>query len=162
EDVDANLSLSEKLRTDFSLELPEEPDTTEGDIERYFDAVAELVKDRPGWSVDRSAIVLGFFSFGRFLMYRDLDASCWPEHARPSDHTILRALTGDGFDRDTSLATEPDDADLDRLAPVETFPQVVDADSSQMLALLDVANGRNLVIQGPPGTGKSQTITNLI
>src|SRR5262249_61747270 len=40
--------------------------------------------------------------------------------------------------------------------------QVVDADSSQLLAILDVSKGRNLVIQGPPGTGKSQTITNLI
>ena len=39
---------------------------------------------------------------------------------------------------------------------------VVDADSSQTLAVLDAMNGRNLVIQGPPGTGKSQSITNLI
>ena len=39
---------------------------------------------------------------------------------------------------------------------------IVDADSSQTLALLEVESGRPLVIQGPPGTGKSQTITNLI
>ncbi len=38
----------------------------------------------------------------------------------------------------------------------------MDADSTQTLAILDVSQGRNLVIQGPPGTGKSQTITNLI
>ena len=38
----------------------------------------------------------------------------------------------------------------------------MDSDSSQTLAIIDVKNGRNLVIQGPPGTGKSQTITNLI
>lgn len=39
---------------------------------------------------------------------------------------------------------------------------VTDADSPQMLALLDVIDGRNMVIQGPPSTGKSQTIVNLI
>ena len=37
-----------------------------------------------------------------------------------------------------------------------------DADSSQILAILEVNSGRNLVLQGPPGTGKSQTITNII
>ena len=47
------------------------------------------------------------------------------------------------------------------LAPQEVH-HVVDADSSQVLALLDVNQGRNLVVQGPPGTGKSQTITNMI
>ena len=38
----------------------------------------------------------------------------------------------------------------------------VDADSSQLRAVLTVLDGTNLVIQGPPGTGKSQTITNLV
>src|SRR5690606_32459656 len=39
---------------------------------------------------------------------------------------------------------------------------VVEADSSQALAIEEVRRGRHLVIQGPPGTGKSQTIVNLI
>ena len=39
---------------------------------------------------------------------------------------------------------------------------VLDADSSQALAIHDAARGRNMVIQGPPGTGKSQTIANII
>jgi archaellum biogenesis ATPase FlaH len=38
----------------------------------------------------------------------------------------------------------------------------LDADSSQHSAIIDVLNGKNIVIEGPPGTGKSQTITNLI
>jgi hypothetical protein len=67
----------------------------------------------------------------------------------------------EGFHHPAPVQDE-ESADLDELAPVETFPQVVDADSSQTLALLDVAQGRDLVLQGPPGTGKSQTITNLI
>jgi hypothetical protein len=39
---------------------------------------------------------------------------------------------------------------------------VLDADSSQQLAIAGVLKLRNGVIQGPPGTGKSQTIANLI
>ena len=39
---------------------------------------------------------------------------------------------------------------------------MLDADSSQHLAINRVLGGESLVIQGPPGTGKSQTIANLI
>ena len=39
---------------------------------------------------------------------------------------------------------------------------VLDADSSQAVAVEEIKRGRNLVIQGPPGTGKSQTIANMI
>ena len=42
------------------------------------------------------------------------------------------------------------------------MPLIADADSSQHSALIDFAQGRNMVIEGPPGTGKSQTITDLI
>jgi len=51
---------------------------------------------------------------------------------------------------------------LDEKIDPDSLIQVVDADSSQTAALLEVKAGRNLVIQGPPGTGKSQTITNLM
>ena len=33
---------------------------------------------------------------------------------------------------------------------------------SQHSAIIDVKNGKSLVINGPPGTGKSQTITNIV
>ena len=39
---------------------------------------------------------------------------------------------------------------------------VMDADSSQFSALVDIGEGKNLAIEGPPGTGKSQTIVNAI
>ena len=72
----------------------------------------------------------------------------------------MQSLLTTGF-QDPGSAI-PDDAQIDEhLNPTETH-HVVDADSSQALAIHDVSQGRNLVIQGPPGTGKSQTITNLI
>src|SRR5262249_5200124 len=116
--------------------------------------------DQSGWTVDRGAIVLGFFSFGKFLMYRDLDEETWPEVCKPGGHAVLRALLDHGFTEPASRFS--DDETIDPHVALEESFQVLDADSSQTLAILEVNQGRNLVIQGPPGTGKSQTIANLI
>ena len=159
-DIETNLSLFEKLRADFGISLPDPPEPAEGDVSRYLDGVAGAVAGREGWSVDGTAVVLGFFSFGKFLMYRDLDPEVWPEHARPVNHRVIQSLLRDGYLADPeNQASEPD---LDRVAPPERAMHVVDADATQALAIWDVGRGRDLVIQGPPGTGKSQTITNLI
>jgi hypothetical protein len=160
EDLDDNLSLMNKLWLEFGIQLPQMSPQEDLDIAAHFDAVEESVRGEPRWSVDRDAVVLGFFSFGKLLMYRDLDGGNWPQGRGPSDHPIIRVL----FDENTSEAEPqlPEDELLDRhLDPTEVH-QVMDADSSQTLALLDVKSGRNLVVQGPPGTGKSQTITNII
>ncbi len=160
-EIEPNLSLLEKLRAEIREILPDPPEPTEGDLTRYFEAIASLVKDQEGWSVDASAIVVGFFSFGKFLIYRDLDPEVWPERARPMHHRIIKALLRDGYPIESNdpKISEPD---LDRVAPAEQTRHVLDADATQALALWDIARGRDLVIQGPPGTGKSQTITNVI
>ena len=136
-----------------------DPETPEA-AEHFLEAVAQAVRDQEGWVVDRDAIVLGFFSFGKFLMYRDLDEASWPADAQPCDHPIVRALLHEGFREPPSPVG--DDEPLDGIIAPADLHQVVDADSTQLLAILDVSQGRNLLIQGPPGTGKSQTITNLI
>ena len=136
-------------------------DPDELDVEAHFDAVRDAVAGQKGWSLARNDMVLGFFSFGRFLMYHDLDPGAWPEDRRPEAHPVLGALLGEGFHGEPGSAVPEGTRIDDHVAPDGTC-QVLDADSSQTLALLDVREGRNLVIQGPPGTGKSQTITNLI
>ena len=157
---ESNVSFREKLRLEFGIELPELPETDVLDIGEYFDSVAEAVSGLRGWTIDRGRVALGFFSFSKFLMYRDLDIETWPDETSPSEHPIIGSLLEDGFDEPTPDVTS--DNDLDSiLAPGESY-QVVDADGSQTLTLLDVNQGMNLVVQGPPGTGKSQTITNMI
>jgi hypothetical protein len=105
-------------------------------------------------------ITVGFFSFNKFLMYKDLDPRSWPEGRRPSQRAVVCDLLEDGFG-DTG-PTLGESERLDEHVDLSVLPQVKDADSSQTLALLEVQKGRNLLIQGPPGTGKSQTITNTI
>ncbi|MBX3055025.1 MAG: DUF4011 domain-containing protein [Anaerolineae bacterium] len=159
-EIQDNLSLRLKLAADFGLALPELPPADVPDVAAYFAQVSQAVQAMPGWLVDDTAVNLGFFSFSKLLMMADLDPANWPVDRRPAHHPILRALLHpDGFNETGGIS---DDAFLDDLLPLANSFQVVDADSSQMQAILDVNNGRNLVIQGPPGTGKSQTITNLI
>lgn len=160
EDVGENLSLAEKLRTEFAIKLPQMPDAEDLDVDKYLNDVAHAVRSQPRWSLDANSVVLGFFSFGKFLMYHDLDVSNWPEATKPDEHPIINALLYDDFREPEPPIGEEEQLDQ-HIAPQDAY-NVVDADSSQVLALQYVKDGHNLVIQGPPGTGKSQTITNII
>ncbi len=161
DDPGFNLSLAEKLRVSFALKLAGDPPLeTADDLEKVFAAVEQAVADRPGWAVLRDRLALGFFGFGKFLMYRDLDPAAWPAERSPVRHELLAGLLRDGF-RDRGPAADPAKS-LDAVRPPGPTMEVMDCDSSQAEALADVAAGRSLVIQGPPGTGKSQTISNLI
>lgn len=159
EEIGANICLAELLKQQFGLEYPNEPDSDAIDIPGYFEAIQQAIVSRQGWSLDPNAIVLGFFSFAKFLMYRDLDPATWPAKTALTEHPLAVALLGSG-----TLRSDPSPySDSDFLDPATTaeLRTVVDADSSQTRALLD-AGCRSMVIQGPPGTGKSQTIVNLI
>jgi len=160
EEPAANLSLEAFLDRVHGLKLPPFDTSEDFDPASYLAAVAEAITAKAGWSVQPNHIVLGFFSFAKFLMYRDLDASVWPTKGRISDQPLIRALLADGFEAPDELV--PDDVAIDPyIAPADML-HIVDSDSSQTLAVHEVRRGRNLVIQGPPGTGKSQTIANII
>ena len=70
EDVDTNLSLVEKMRRDFGLEIPriEESETPKS----YFASLAEILYIKPRWRIRRQ-MTLALLSFGKLLMYRDLN-----------------------------------------------------------------------------------------
>ena len=160
EDAAENLSLAAKLKADFGLELPEFNAGDDFDPRAYLAAVATMAAAQPGWQVLPDAMTLGFFSFAKFLMYRDLDTATWPPEKQLERQALIAAALQDGFEAREHLF--PEDADVDQLIPVDSQRHVVDADSSQSLAIEAVRRGESLVIQGPPGTGKSQTITNVI
>lgn len=162
EEINTNLSLQAKLKADFGLDLPEVPDADDLSPQAYFDEVAEAIAVMPRWEVLSDVMVLSFFSFSRFLMYRDLDPSHWPDNERSiaRDPQLASLLGDDGFLPQDMLCG--DDDKIDPVIPLANMSHIMDADTSQTLVIEEVRNGRNLVIQGPPGTGKSQTITNLI
>ena len=160
DELGENLSLSTKLQADFGVRLPTLPDADDLDVDAFFAEVAQTVKVQSRWRVVPQAIMLNFFSFNKFLLYKDLDAASWPPNQQPAEHPILRAVFGAGF---PGVPTQLQAGETLDTHPVAVKVQtVLDADSSQALTLVDARSGQTMVIQGPPGTGKSQTITNLI
>ncbi len=160
-EVGSNLSLIAMLRQQFGINLPEVSEAESLDVAQYFQQVAETVADQQRWRVDDKAIVLSFFSYAKYLMFKDLGGEAWPEGQKPWMHSVIRALLGDGFGGDAN-PTISEEENIDKYRPVEQAYEVFDADSSQLLAILEAKSGRSMIIEGPPGTGKSQTITNLI
>lgn len=163
DDLVLNLSLAAKLKADFSISLPDfDPDAevSAAELQGYFRAVGEAVRLQKRWRVQADELVLGFFSFGKFLMFKDLDPQSWPEEKSPAHHAVMGRLLRGGFG--DSKPAFGDDINVDSVCEPGDVHFVKDADSSQTQAILEVRAGSNLVIQGPPGTGKSQTITNLI
>lgn len=159
EDLPTNLPLQQRLKSDFGITLPEiEPE--DGWLpSHYFDKIHLAIEERPRWKIEPDGIQLGFFSFSKLLMYRDLDVKSWPQGTL-TEHELTRGLLYEGFDTEPPLFGPSDR--LDEVLPPEKLFHVVDADASQARVIEEVRIGRNLVVQGPPGTGKSQTITNII
>ncbi len=161
EELGGNVSLGEFLKQSFGIRFPELPEGEDLNVAVYLANVENAIASETRWSVDRDAIVLGFFSFSKFLMYRDLDPSTWPDEKALLGQDLLNNLLGTGtLVGDASPYGDSDFVD-NHLAD-RKVSHVVDADSSQTVALLDVSDGYTMVIQGPPGTGKSQTIVNVI
>jgi hypothetical protein len=161
DDIVANISLREKLKSNFDINLPDLPEDEEWKPSSYFHKVSGEIKRQPRWSVENDAMGLGFFTFSKFLMWRDLHSSSWPSNAL-LDHPLVAVLLGQGPEFESYPPAVPDEESIDPHIDISKCNHVVDADSSQAVVIEEARGGRNLVVQGPPGTGKSQTITNAI
>lgn len=160
EDYASNLSLEGFLDRVHKITMPTFEASDQFDFDEYAAQVAAAVSIKPDWSVQPDDIVLGFFSFAKFLMYRDLDVSLWPTGGKFTDRPLITSLVSNGFTSSEGLLEE--DAMIDGYILPSEMTHIVDADSSQTIAIHEARRGRDLVIQGPPGTGKSQTIANII
>ncbi|AXV37617.1 MAG: hypothetical protein CIT01_05110 [Methanobacterium sp. BRmetb2] len=158
EDAVSNISLQAKL-IEQGIELPDfEMMETKECVTEYFERVRQELKSKKSWNITDD-VYLGFFSFTKFVMFKDLQTESWPEDISLEKSPIIKAI----FDPDADLNDEEfheNEVDL-KLSPRDVF-HVVDADSSQIAVIEDVKLEKNMVVEGPPGTGKSQTIVNLI
>jgi hypothetical protein len=156
----ANVTLKERLRIDFAIDLPMPDLTTDSfQLEPYLKQVAESIADLPKWNV-QNYLNLALFNFGGLELYEDLQ----PE-VIASSPLVRQLLSVEAVDAElpnsTPLVAEDmhvDDPDVAKRVPL----LIAQADASQFGAVADVMAGRSMVIEGPPGTGKSQTITNII
>lgn len=74
-----NLTLQAKMNSEFALAIEDFTDEDEVDLAAYCAGIAGTVSGKKRWEVLPDAMVLGFFSFAKFLMYRDLDPDTWPK-----------------------------------------------------------------------------------
>ncbi len=156
----ANVTLKERLRRDFGIDLPmPELGADVVDLEGYLKAVAESVSEVEGWQV-HPYLNLALFNFSGLGLYEDLI----PESVQGSP-LVRQLLAAEASDEDLPAEADviAEDVHVDQPEIAERVPVLIaQADASQFAAVADVMAGRSMVIEGPPGTGKSQTITNII
>ncbi|MGH7030088.1 MAG: DUF3320 domain-containing protein, partial [Stellaceae bacterium] len=162
DDMMLNISLAEKLRIEFGIALPELPASDDWLPRSYFNQITAAVAGQRRWEVEPAGAGLGFFTFSKFLMWRDLDANSWPEATGLLGNRLVARLLGEDPPGELSPPLAADDEPIDHHVDLAAAIHVVDADSSQALCIEEGRLGRDLVVQGPPGTGKSQTIANII
>lgn len=158
EDVSINITILEKLRQDFDINIEELDgelpcDASGVDVKAILDTFRGAVAPKDGWEIV-DACVLGMFSFSQFVMWNDLHN----HREEISSNKIVKSLLKGGLDWDyenmeRSAASFTDDGSV--YLPIS-------ADSSQLYAIRRAKDGASFVLHGPPGTGKSQTITSMI
>ena len=159
DEIRLNVSLITKLKTEFSVDIDFDFEEEIKAIDNYMRFVDDRIsKSRyHSWSIETNSGAFDFFSYAKFLMYKDLDLDTWMDDNGELNNPVLKKLFVTNFD--DKLSTDIDEES--ELLPLKIC-NVVDADSSQAKVIYDINKGKNMVIQGPPGTGKSQTITNII
>ena len=164
-DAHLNPVLTHILRADHDIGTDDdEADVAEDPPSSYREFLALLERLRDSWKVlpdleIEPRVVAAIFSYSTMPLVSDLEQN--GELFAAND--IVAAIAGDPGAR-AALASricDPESNQPDVELPAEEF-LVLDADSSQHMAINRVLGGESLVIQGPPGTGKSQTIANLI
>ncbi len=161
DDTRINVTLLEKLRGDYGLDvagLETVPTDEHGvDLALILRRFRQLVRDQDRWEV-RDTMWLGQFSFTKLLMWLDLQAK---RDALLTNPVVQHMFEGGGS---AFALAQPltEESDLDAQCAPRQTSTLLDADPTQLQAILAAVDGSSFVLQGPPGTGKSQTITNLI
>ena len=155
EDVQFNVTVSEKLRQDFKIEFDsfskELPTDENGiDVNKVFAQVKEVIAPFKGWDIVESC-VLGLFSFSQFVMWNDMHS----HRASISENKIVKSLISGCLDKEFKDFTKEKVSEENVYLPIA-------ADASQLAAIKLAGDGTSFVLHGPPGTGKSQTITSII
>ncbi len=146
----------ENFRYDFEYKLSSDNSILDN-YNEYKEYILEVVKSSPRWSIVEE-INISTFKFNNINMVKDFEEN----ESEILDHELIKMLAGEeteqGINNDSFRQAE----EVDKLKDPNDFFQVLDADSSQSVAIDAAITGKSFVLQGPPGTGKSQTITNII
>ena len=156
-DLESNQSLSYALLQETGVLPPQVHDFVDEDggvdIDRFYEAYEGFIEKYDAWKV-LNRISVGIFKSRGIPFSEILPDGYSDENVTAAEEMLI------GRDE---MATNSGIRDVDNITSRDLVPSfALNADSSQHAAILEVAEGKNLVIEGPPGTGKSQTIVNLI
>ena len=156
-----NLTLVKKLETDFGIKVqgldPLPEDDSGIDVAAVMSTFRQAILGEERWEVLDEAY-LGHFSFTKHLMWRDLENNSQALLQNDVVHHLVETPT-------EKFAQEGDFPQLEDLDDVQDKSELfcpLDADSSQLAAVIAAEKDMTFVLEGPPGTGKSQTIANLM
>lgn len=149
--VAVNPTFSFKLEMEYGIKIPEYDDEA---LEDYLEKVRSAVSGLK-WDVSCDCRI-GKFFFQKINMYRDLKDNS----KRIMENQNVRMILGEETARDDIGDGTGGGHTVKN--PLVDLHSVVDADSSQIEAIVAAKEGASFVLKGPPGTGKSQTITNII
>jgi len=156
-----NATLLEYLHRDHAIDVqgldPLPKDESGLDVRLILQTLRTHIRGKDGWHVDE-AVTLGFFSFAKILIWKDLMERREELLANALVNHLVHSYN-EAWDDGVEFPAY-DRLDDDHPATEVLCPR--SADSSQLAAVLAAAKGKSFVLKGPPGTGKSQTITNLI
>ena len=154
DDMLMNVSLAEKLRNDFGIALPDLPEGDEWLPDQYLSSVATAIASQKRWTVDDHGIGLGFFTFSKFLMWRDLDSATWPKPTDLLMHSLVGRLLGEvDSDSDYVAPLVSDEEPIDKHIDIASATHVVDADSSQAVCVEEIRRARTWLFKVHPERG---------
>ena len=155
EDSLLNITIIEKLRQDFGIEIPDfagglPQDETGVDVKAVIDTVNAAIEGLEGWAVVNT-VLLGLFSFSRFVMWNDMHSN----REKIAENDLVKSLYSGAATQEILEIDRSDAEEEDVFLPLT-------ADASQINAIKAATHDETFVLHGPPGTGKSQTITSMI
>ncbi|MGL4768824.1 MAG: DUF4011 domain-containing protein [Mycoplasmoidaceae bacterium] len=151
EKILVNPVIFQKIKDEFNIILPLIEDNQS--LKEYFYLVE---KSLPYQIRMVHKTVLSLFPFTNIAIFKDLEIN----ENRFLNHKLTNQILGISNKNLNKINIEQVNLDKN-FSPLNSL-NVLESDSSQLLAI-DLANqGMSFILQGPPGTGKSQTITNII
>ena len=160
EETILNTTLTEFLKQNYGINLdflmPLPVDAEGADTEQILAKIAQAVSVIEGWEVKKEAVI-GLFSFNKFVMWNDIHSNS----DKLRENAVVNSLTENRI-KWSETGEFTDARTVDKTVSPENYAVVLDADSSQLEAVIESAKGKSFVLHGPPGTGKSQTIANII
>ncbi len=125
------------------------------DIDSVLNTVEEKITKVKRASIVRTA-ALNIFNFSKAVMWADVKY----RKAELAKNKVIKSIIEGSYvcDESEQIGESIDDEE----SSPEDLAMPLPADSSQIIAANDCAQGKSFILQGPPGTGKSQTITNMI